>query len=70
MCLPVDCEADLGGQQEGAGVGLGVQSVYGRWALGWLWYNDMRVVRRQAVRKWASFEPGGLVVDSSQSDGV
>lgn len=65
MCLPVDCEADLGGQQEEVGVGLWGQSVYGRWALGWLCYDDMH---SQAVRKWASIELGRMLVDSSQAD--
>ena len=59
VCLPVDCEA---------GVGLWGQSVYGRWALGRLWYIGMRVVHRRAVRELASFEPGGLLVYSSQPD--
>jgi hypothetical protein len=65
---PVDREADLGGQQEEAGVELWGQSVHGRWALGWLCHDDMRVVHRQAVRKWALIELGWLLVHSSQAD--
>lgn len=60
MCPPVDCGADLDGQREEAVVEWG-ELVYGRWALGSLWYDDMQVVHSQAVRKLALFELGELV---------
>lgn len=69
-CQPVDREVDLGEQQEEAGVESWGQSVYCRRALGRLRYDDMRVVHGQAVRSWASFEPGGLLLDSYQADGT
>lgn len=66
MCPPVDYGADLDGQREEAVVEWG-ELVYGSWALGSLWHDNVRVVHRQAARKLALFELEELV-DSSQAD--